>query len=249
MPSNNTRNQKNWVRSADYNVQTKWLKEGWLEFRGAAILNKKDEFESLLVLAPVNTPLHDFLTSEEFRVPCMEAVRKTLLIVPDIPEEELEARKVELKKKEVHIKAPASAIEVPPVPVMNMTTRQIEEYLPKMVDSVYEMKKIKPENKWRKIKKDGTIQPPTPALPGWNDSIIDPKKMAGMGKGLGKGASWQIKLQLYHILKFHGLDPETYADEIPSNYVPKCFSIDDLEKVAKAPPPKKVQQGMFIRGK
>ena len=125
-------------------------------------------------------------------------------------------------------------ILMPPVPVMHLTTRQIEEYLPKMVDSVYEVNNIKPENKWRKKLKDGSVKLPTPPLPGWNDRIIDPSKMTGTGKG----ATWLLKLQMYHILKFHQYDPETHADSIPVKYVPRNFSIDDLSSLSRGPPPK-----------
>ena len=60
---------------------------------------------------------------------------------------------------------------------------------------------------------DGSVKIPTPARPGWNNGIIDPSIMWGPGKGLGKGASWLQKLQMFSILKNNGVDPNIYERE------------------------------------
>ena len=59
------------------------------------------------------------------------------------------------------------------------------------------------------MNKDVTSKPLTPPLPGWNKGIKDPSKMAGSAKGLGKGATWLLKFQMYNILKANGVDPHT----------------------------------------
>ena len=64
-------------------------------------------------------------------------------------------------------------------------------------------------------------------------------KIAGTGKGLGKGATWLLKLQMYHIMKFHNLDPDSHAAAIPDNYMAKNFSLEDLDLAAKTGAPKK----------
>ena len=74
---------------------------------------------------------------------------------------------------------------------------------------------------------DGTIKPPTPPLPGWNNGIIDPNLMWGSGKSLGKGASWLQNLQMYSILKGNGVDPDVFAKTIPEKYVARNY-LDEL---------------------
>ena len=62
---------------------------------------------------------------------------------------------------------------------MDMNTRQIREYLPRFVDSIYKFNGIIVKNKLRIKISDVSIKPPTPPLPGWNPNIIGPYIFGG----------------------------------------------------------------------
>ena len=153
----------------------------------------------LLYLLQKKTPLYDYFISKEFQDNIMSIVHRTLMIVPDTSVVEMESLKEDLKKKIIELNIDPQIIK-PDIAVMDMNTRQIQEYLPKFVDSIYKFNGIKVENKWRIKKSDGSIKPPTPPLPGWNPNIIDPYVFGELGKGLGKGSTWKMKLQLYNIM-------------------------------------------------
>ena len=243
MPStNDVRNVNNWVNRAEIECQERWLKHNHLSFSGNILLNKNQEFEGIVIAAPENTPLEKIMKSKEFIAFIMPSIEEALWSVRDIPEEELDDIIEEIRNTRVNLKQKPNEIKKPEVPVMAMNTRQIEKYLPELVDSVYEKHEIKPENKWRKKMENGTIKPPTPPLPGWNNGIIDPNLMWGPGKGLEKGASWLQKLQMYSILKVNGVDPDVFAKTIPEKYVARHFSDEDLPVNARTGKPKQPEK-------
>ena len=67
----------------------------------------------------------------------MPIVCRTLMIVPDTSVVEIESLKQDLKKR-IKLNIDPQIIK-PDIPVMDVNTCQIEEYLPKFVDSIYKI--------------------------------------------------------------------------------------------------------------
>ena len=73
------------------------------------------------------------------------SIEETLWSVQDLPEEYLADKIDEIWNTRENFKQKQKEIKKPDVPVMAMNTRQIEKYLPELVDSIYEKHEIKPE--------------------------------------------------------------------------------------------------------
>ena len=91
------------------------------------LLNKNQEFESIVISAPENTPLEKVLKSKPFTSMIKPSIEETLWSVQDLPEEELPDKIDEIWNTRVNLKQKQKEIKKPDVPVMAMNTRQIEK--------------------------------------------------------------------------------------------------------------------------
>ena len=85
--TNGVQNVKNWVNRAELKCQERWLMQNHISFAVNILLNKNQEFESIVISAPENTPLEKVLKSKPFTSMIKPSIEETLWSVQDLPEE------------------------------------------------------------------------------------------------------------------------------------------------------------------
>ena len=198
-----------------------------ISFAVNILLNKNQEFESIVISAPENTPLEKVLKSKPFTSMIKPSIEETLWSVQDLPEEYLADKIDEIWNTRENLKQKQKEIKKPDVPVMAMNTRQIEKYLPALIDSIYENHKIKAENKRKQIWQwiceapDSCIS----RVKKWNNRS---KYNVGPRKGIRKRSQLAAEVANVQHLENNPVDPNIYAKNIPEKYAANNYSDEDL---------------------
>lgn len=124
----------------------------------------------------------------------------------------------------------ALSLTKPPRPVWTLTLKELETFVSILKGELAKKDGIKLKRKWPKIVKGETIILPTkvPSYDEVAEKILPSSQYVPFQKFSPGNLVWRLKLVIAYFFTKYNLDPNEYATNIPDDFQPRVFSIDEL---------------------
>ena len=190
----------------------------------------KGKFVGINVAAPEG-PLKDYFDQDDTKKMFFELLQDAFFYA---------LAKKEKLRNGVDVKASSSESKLvgfaePPMPIWMLTLKELETYFSALKTHLAATDKVIIRRKWPKIENGKAVKLPTkiPLLDDVVDQIL-PSHLFVPGQKFAPGnLQWRLKLVCAYIMLKNNHDPNTFATEIPEDYQPKAFSLNDLKEFSK----------------
>jgi hypothetical protein len=122
-------------------------------------------------------------------------------------------------------------------PVFLLNSTEMASYFSALKSSIARKDGVKITRKWAKIVK-GKLEKPTeiPSFDAFVESVLSSSQYFGSQTKFEPGnLLWRMQLVCAYLLEINGYDYNTYAHNVPADYVAKIWKIEDFIKMGKNP--------------
>ena len=195
---------------------------------GVPVLDPKRCVIGIEIFA-VSEPLKDLFT-DDLKSKFLEAMQESMVGIlakisesADEPQADDDIARIDLPK--------------PIRPVINLTSAEMDGYFSALKSAIAKKDGVTIKRKWAKILDDKLLEPtPIPSFDGFVESVLPSSQYFGARTKFAAGnLLWRLQLVCAYLLERNGFDFNTYAHNIPENYVAKNWNVEALIAMGRDP--------------